>query len=557
MPVTQYIPQYFEPIEHTRAEEARQKGMTVEKLLELERKNQQSPGVVIEDKRDAYQNMRASVKNNSQELQRQKEGEAKAKENAAKAVNLLLAPTLPSTYVGLAAGAMDIGTGEAKNTIGGQLWNDTRLVQDIAIPGIVLGGLPRQIISKGVTKRTPHEYIDLFQSGPIRTYGKVKYYGPTMGKTTASNSTLIDFDDVVRPKIEQLAKSKGVSPKDLKIVSDPDYVQLINDEVINWKLNPASEGKTLMISNKALSNPSKIQFVYDNTPSIPSRDVFIRRQTMRGAGTEAEAADYYDALLKENPNLQLDNRFVYQIENGPVQPSVSKLTEAERLGIPKSQRNSVSRHLNKYAQEYDNIIRSGEITPEKYSTLQYLVDQYYKHSAEFPIMSTEYSYYPRVFKHGSNSKFTVFDKSKFGSTDGGYHGEAFYTSPTDFRIKNPKESIHGERAIFSMGSRPYQYSLYLRNPKPYTITSNHGEGFSWFNRYPDGAIITNNGNGYFHGKHFTETLFTNPRQAKLANAITYDNAGNIIPLRNRFNWNNPDMRYKSGGKINYLKFFKK
>lgn len=128
---------YFEPIEHVRAQEARQKGITVEQLLELERKNQQSPGVVIEDKRDAYQNMRASVKNNPREAQRQKEGEAKAKENAAKAVNLLLAPTLPSTYVGLATGAMDIGTGEAKNTVAGQLWNDTRLLQDIAIPGII------------------------------------------------------------------------------------------------------------------------------------------------------------------------------------------------------------------------------------------------------------------------------------------------------------------------------------------------------------------------------------------------------------------------------------
>lgn len=162
-------------------------------------------------------------------------------------------------------------------------------------------------------------YVDLFQQNPVRTYGKIKYYGPTMGKTTAakSSSSLIDFDDIVREEIKQLAKSKGVSPRDLKIASDPDYVQLINDAAIKWNLNPANDGKTLMISNKVLSNPGKVNFTYDNTPSVPSRDVFITRQVGRGAGTEAEATDYYNVLLKENPNLQIDDRFVSQIEGVP------------------------------------------------------------------------------------------------------------------------------------------------------------------------------------------------------------------------------------------------
>ena len=177
------------------------------------------------------------------------------------------------------------------------------------------------------------------QQGPAQTYGKVKYYGPTMGKTTAAktNPLLSDFDDVVRADIEALAKRKGVTVRDLKINSDPDYIQLINDAVNKWQLNPANNGKTLMISNKVLSNPNKVQFIYDNTPSIPSKESFIRRNVNRG-GTVKDSEEWYNALIKENPNLQLDNRFVEIIENGPVQPTISKLTEAERLGIPKGER---------------------------------------------------------------------------------------------------------------------------------------------------------------------------------------------------------------------------
>lgn len=234
----------------------------------------------------------------------------------------------------------------------------------------------------------------------------------------------------------------------------------------------------------------------------------------------------------------------------------SKISTAEKLGIPKSERNNATRHLAKYADEYDRLISRG-IDEEDIPDLQRLVDKYYKHSVEFPIMSSQKGV-PMVFMHASKNKFNIFNKSYFGQTDGGFHGEAFYLSPTDFRIQGGR-GVHGERAIYNAYNpkyRPNLYQLYLRNPKPYTITSNHGEGFSWFNRYPEGAVITNSGNGYFHGKHFTETLFTDPSQVKLVDAITYDDAGNIIPLRNRFNWKNPDIRYDFGGKLNYLKFFK-
>jgi hypothetical protein len=89
-----------------------------------------------------------------------------------------------------------------------------------------------------------------------QNYGLVKYYGPTMGKTTAArtNPKLVDFDDIVRGPIAELAAKKGVTPRDLKIANDPDYISLLEAEVARWRMNPANADKTLVISNKALSS---------------------------------------------------------------------------------------------------------------------------------------------------------------------------------------------------------------------------------------------------------------------------------------------------------------
>jgi len=63
-----------------------------------------------------------------------------------------------------------------------------------------------------------------------------------------------------------------------------------------------------------------------------------------------------------------------------------------------------------------------------------------------------------------------------------------------------------------------------------------------------------------------------PEQIKLADAVTYDNSGKVIPLSKRDNFSNPDIRYmlalpiagtgiigsrrKLGGKLNYLNYIK-
>jgi len=50
-------------------------------------------------------------------------------------------------------------------------------------------------------------------------YTSVKYYGPTMGKTTAAknNPYLVDFDTIVRDRIKRAAEAVGLSVREYKM----------------------------------------------------------------------------------------------------------------------------------------------------------------------------------------------------------------------------------------------------------------------------------------------------------------------------------------------------
>lgn len=148
---------------------------------------------------------------------------------------------------------------------------------------------------------------------------KVKYYGPTMGKTTATktNNKLVDFDDIARQPILDLAKRLGKTKKQVKMESGSEYKQLLINLINKWKENPENNGKTLVISNAVLSSEK----FYDNIPSIPSKKEFVKRQVQRSEEKdktteelEKEASEYYDDLMKLNPNLALEDRFVSELE---------------------------------------------------------------------------------------------------------------------------------------------------------------------------------------------------------------------------------------------------
>ena len=174
---------------------------------------------------------------------------------------------------------------------------------------------------------------------------------------------------------------------------------------------------------------------------------------------------------------------------------------------------------------------------------------------------------PKVVYHGTPNIFTVFDKEKQGSsTDRGIWGSGFYFS---------ESSDYAQTYAKRKGVEGQVLSLYLNLENPLFISLKNGGN--------DGAY-------YFkqlHRKHFTDEVYSdiekfeqryakaqkdlsndliidgydgviveysqegmandyvafNPNQIKSADPVTYDDAGNIIPLSERFNPEKEDIRY--------------
>ena len=167
------------------------------------------------------------------------------------------------------------------------------------------------------------ENVPALQEKPLQLtghFGKVKYYGPTMGKTTAaaSNPRLIDFDDIIRQPSRTILDRYGFKNKsEMYNSGNQEAIKAYEDMLVktlqDWRANPENSNLTLVASPTAIANPSNTGFYFDNVPSIPSRDIFITRNVGRG-GTPEASAMWYDSLMEKNPNLKIDNRFVSEIE---------------------------------------------------------------------------------------------------------------------------------------------------------------------------------------------------------------------------------------------------
>lgn len=168
--------------------------------------------------------------------------------------------------------------------------------------------------------------------------------------------------------------------------------------------------------------------------------------------------------------------------------------------------------------------------------------------------------------HGTGYDFTVFDKSKQGDNyqDWGRLGKGFYFAPTSREAETWAELSKGgknkvmpvylrsENMLDSFEALPDNLkdtipenwdSLTRRLAEKYAY--NYIEYMQEFG-YNVQQILTEKGYDGINGH--TEFVVFDPEQVKSADAVTYDDKGNIIPLSERFNTANEDIRYSIAGK---------
>lgn len=134
---------------------------------------------------------------------------------------------------------------------------------------------------------------------------------------------------------------------------------------------------------------------------------------------------------------------------------------------------------------------------------------------------------PRVVYHGTSEKFTVFDRTKGRST---MDIQGMFFSPWEIEAGGYGENV---------GS----YYLNIQNPAPESVAYSalrrfQGQNNAGIKAREYLAMLGYDGvdNGY------DEYIAFYPNQIKSADLVTYDDDGNIIPLNERFNPNETDIR---------------
>ena len=171
--------------------------------------------------------------------------------------------------------------------------------------------------------------------------------------------------------------------------------------------------------------------------------------------------------------------------------------------------------------------------------------------------------------HGSRNSFTSFSREKLGSSTRTKASERWFFAadketaesyhPYSVMKKLEEQGYWKSGSADSMKQKGELYHLFLKMENPLEVDvagydyDSHRDNADAFVEYLDQAERDgNDGIILYHvrdnnlntsAEESTDYLFKNPSQAKSADVIVYDDNGNVIPLSQRFNTANDDIRY--------------
>lgn len=412
-----------------------------------------------------------------------------------------------------------------------------------------------------------------------------KYVLPTAAKTVAPALIAKQISKTKLPTVEPTLNI-GWGPKQtLKVSRAGKYDQMYFPErwdVVNEGANPHGvwlQGK-YGIPRTDVTNPGK------GIKAAKARNVFSARSDKY---TGASTLDKPMITIGEVPNrsslsYQADNMgadgLIYNgvydngYNNNQVilsfrKPKLTKiqLSEAERLGIPKHERN--------WDYQFFKSIKEGNPALTSYIRTKHFAEQ----SADNKLTS---SFFPKGRTLDEDMWFSADDNlwKYYQNNKKDLPIKMTHKSPNDFYVFDyTRQSKYPDgHFFFSMHDRPQfgkgkiskDFYIYDKNIKPiseYTgddlhiVDKNTGnyllrelDSNSANSALLQDAVHNKTSNtiyGYDSGSNFVEGMyeFAVPRntQMKLVDPITYDNNGHIIKLSKRDNFKNPDFRYKQGG----------
>lgn len=176
--------------------------------------------------------------------------------------------------------------------------------------------------------------------------------------------------------------------------------------------------------------------------------------------------------------------------------------------------------------------------------------------------------------HGSRNVFRSFSKNKLGSSTNTESSKRWFFAadeetansyyPRGVMEQLVKQGMFSQKDLDSMDKRGVSgklYSLFIKMENPLEVDvagydyAAHREKADAMVEYLEQAERNNNDGIILYNvrdnnlkpdvENSTDYLFREPSQAKLADVITYDEDGNVVPISQRFNDEKPDMNFST------------
>lgn len=241
----------------------------------------------------------------------------------------------------------------------------------------------------------------------------------------------------------------------------------------------------------------------------------------------------YDIVnIKENTDYQVELQQRKSRKGGAMLPADSGVSSGTMTQNGESVKGKFS-----LDEAYRKAVSSGNVQEQ-----QKLVEQAAKEAG-----------YTKLFYHGSKKGggFTTFKNWQYFTENkqyaqryaGGENG--LYT--TYVKMENPFDTRQAEaRSLFNEARQELGLSKLQENGLPDWTDGYDLSEYIEENDLPYDSIILDEGGDMVNGKPVSRGLsyvIRNPEQIKSADAVTYDDAGNAIPLSERFNMGKKDFRY--------------
>lgn len=231
------------------------------------------------------------------------------------------------------------------------------------------------------------------------------------------------------------------------------------------------------------------------------------------------------------PSSESTNKRAYKLTNIEKQPASvrgSQNTSANRITLPTAIHTVAD--LFKYVNDYKYLenLNKRNRTADDDRYIRHLVDQAAEEAMKNSKVRDENGKLLVVY-HGTDKDFTVFDPKKTRNT-GDVQGMFFSPYEVD-------ASGYGDAKAFYLNIvRP------AKDTAAYALmNSAKSKGLDNPGEYARTMLQRRGNDGVFNG--YDEYIAFHPEQIKSADLVTRDDNGNIIPLSQRFNQENPDVRY--------------